>query len=100
MIRSYGAHYANERLYLNKRIGVFITAMRRISESEKISLTACKRILNRKGKKYSDEEIIQIRNWIYHVAEFTLDFVQSRSDEQLLSIKEILKSRSENKEIE
>ena len=70
--------------------------MKNISESEKISLTECKRILNKDGAKYSDEEILLVRNWIYHVAEFTLAFVNSRSNEEILRIKEILKSKKEN----
>jgi hypothetical protein len=69
--------------------------MKTISESEKISLTECKRILNKDGKKYTDEEIILVRNWIYHVAEFTLAFVESRSKEEILRIKELLKSKKE-----
>lgn len=71
--------------------------MKTISESEKISLTECKRILNKDGKKYTDEEIILIRNWMYHVAEFTLAFVESKSKEEILGIEKRLKEKEENK---
>lgn len=34
-----------------------------------LSITKCKKILNRKGISYTDEEIIMIRNVLYKLAE-------------------------------
>jgi hypothetical protein len=71
--------------------------MKTILDKDKMSLAQCRKILNKDGKKYTDEEIILVRNWIYHVAEFTLAFVESRTKEEILRIKEILKSKNEIK---
>lgn len=39
----------------------------------KLSLTQCKNILNTNGMFYTDDEIIEIRNWLYHIADIALD---------------------------
>ena len=69
--------------------------MKAISEKDRASLAQCKKVLCRNGKRYSDEEILRIRNWIYEVAEFTLSFMQSRTDEELLRIEKLLKEIKE-----
>lgn len=46
--------------------------MRTIKESERISLTECKKILNKNGNHYTDNEIIEIRNWLYFISEISL----------------------------
>ena len=38
-------------------------------EGNKLSIAECRTILNVNGVKYSDEEIKQIREWIYYYAE-------------------------------
>ncbi len=38
-------------------------------ESEKISLKKCKTILQKDGSVYTDEEVSQIRNFLYMLAE-------------------------------
>ena len=38
-----------------------------VSQNERISLAACKKILNTDGLNYTDEEIIKIRDWLYVV---------------------------------
>ena len=39
------------------------------SEDKKFSLEKCKRILNRNGKNYPDEEVKKIRDFLYFLAE-------------------------------
>lgn len=46
--------------------------MRAIKESERISITECKKILNKNGNHYTDNEIIEIRNWLYFISEISL----------------------------
>lgn len=46
-------------------------AMKRIRENEKLSLTECKRILNKNGTHYTDNEILAIRDWLYFVGEIS-----------------------------
>jgi hypothetical protein len=66
--------------------------MKRIAEREKMSLAQCKKILNKDGCRYTDEEIIKIRDWIYAVSELTLSFLESRTSEEILRIEKILTS--------
>jgi len=39
-----------------------------------LNLTECKKIINEDQKvKYTDDEIIQIRDWLYKMADLTLE---------------------------
>lgn len=53
-------------------------AMKTIKESERLSLTVCKKILNKNGNNYSDEEIIGIRNWLYFMSEIALEIMEEK----------------------
>lgn len=44
-----------------------------VKTGEKLSLHECKKILNRKGHNYTDEEIILIRDFVYAMA--TIDYL-------------------------
>jgi len=44
-----------------------------VPEGKRISLAECRRVMNTRGVKYSDEELIEIRDWMYRVAETILD---------------------------
>jgi hypothetical protein len=70
--------------------------MKRVSEGEKISLAECRRILNAEGNKYTDDEIKLIRDWFYQFAENIFGFVQSKNNEEIITIKE-KKSNKNNK---
>jgi hypothetical protein len=39
-----------------------------IHDSKKIRIEKCKQILNRKGRKYSDEDAKKIRDFLYAIA--------------------------------
>lgn len=69
--------------------------MKAIGEKDRMSLAQCKKVLCRNDKRYSDEEILKIRNWIYEVAEFTLSFMQSRTNDELIRIERLLKEIKE-----
>jgi hypothetical protein len=47
--------------------------MRLVSEYTKLSLTECKRILNTDDLFYTDEEIIELRDFLYHMADIVMD---------------------------
>ena len=64
--------------------------MRTIPDKEKISLAKCKKILNKDGSAFSDEEILKIRNWVYAVSEVTLSFLKSRTPEERLHIEKVM----------
>jgi len=55
-------------------------------ETEKISLKKCKTILQKDGSVYSDEEIFQIREFLYKMA--NLDFEVYQKAKQKESEKE------------
>ena len=53
-------------------------AMKPIKESGKLSLTECKKILNKNGNHYTDEEILAIRDWLYFVGDLTLTTLEDK----------------------
>lgn len=53
-----------------------------VSENKRMSLTACKKILNAKGVLYTDEEVIEIRDWLYHMAEIVFDAIDREEAEK------------------
>ena len=48
----------------------------------KLDLATCKRILNAEENKYTDEEIIQIRDYLYQLAEIECRYFKQRQAEQ------------------
>jgi hypothetical protein len=80
-----------------RNAGKWNAAMKTNLESEKLSLSECKRILNARGKNYSEEEIIKIRNWIYKFSEITLAFLERKSPAEILELRELLKCKRDNK---
>ena len=53
-----------------------------------LSLEQCKTILNKnkKSKKYTDEEVAKIRDWIDHFAETTLSFLENKTEEEIKNL--------------
>ena len=47
--------------------------MKSLTENKKVSLAECRSMLNTKGVKYTDEEIFEIRDWLYHIIDIILD---------------------------
>jgi hypothetical protein len=54
--------------------------MKVIRESERISLSECKRILSKRGKGFSDSEILAIRDWLYFIGEITLTVTVNKNN--------------------
>ena len=42
------------------------------AENRKLSLIECKKILNTDGLCYTDEEVLKIRDWLYHMADIAI----------------------------
>lgn len=57
--------------------------MSSIPENKRLSFTECKKILNANGILYTDEEVIEIRNWMYHMAEIVFDTMDREESKQL-----------------
>jgi hypothetical protein len=64
--------------------------MKPILESDKLSIAECRKILNVGGVKYSDEEIKQIREWIYYYAELTLELLDGKSPQDINLLETLL----------
>ncbi len=47
--------------------------MNSASENRKLSLNECKKILNTDGVFYTDEEVVELRDWLYHMADIVFD---------------------------
>jgi hypothetical protein len=43
------------------------------SSTGKLSLAHCKKILNADSVLYTDDEIIELRDWLHHMAEIVFD---------------------------
>ncbi len=41
--------------------------------NSKLSLAECKKILSGDGDEYTEEQIIKIRDWLYHVADIAIE---------------------------
>ena len=39
----------------------------------------CKKILNTDGLCYTDEEVLKIRDWLYHMAEIAIDAIDKNA---------------------
>lgn len=54
---------------------------------DKISLKKCKEILSSSGENYSDEEIIEIRNYLFELAQIDYEvFVFNQNKEKIRAI--------------
>lgn len=47
--------------------------MKSAAENKKLSLVECKKTLNTDGVFYTDDEVIELRDWLYHMAEIVFD---------------------------
>ncbi len=47
--------------------------MKSAAENRKLSLVECKKILNTDGVFYTDDEVIELRDWLYHMADIVFD---------------------------
>lgn len=48
------------------------------SEDSRLSLTECKRILGEGELSYTDDEIICLRDFLYHLADIAIDNLNNR----------------------
>lgn len=53
------------------------------TENKKVSLAECRKILNTRGVHYTDEEVLEIREWLYHIIEIILDANEREESKQL-----------------
>lgn len=53
----------------------------KMEQNKRLSLQTCKAILNKNGLEYTDEEIIQIRDFLYLLAEITTNHFRRKAQE-------------------
>jgi hypothetical protein len=53
--------------------------MENYTAEQRLSLSKCKMILNQDGLNYTDEEIIKIRDYLYHLADITIDAIDKNA---------------------
>lgn len=68
--------------------------MKTIKESEKLTIHECRKVLEKNGNKgkYSDAEILLMRNWLYAYTEMTLGFLESKNQDELNELKNNFKA--------
>lgn len=64
------------------------------AENRKLSLVECKKILNTDGLCYTDEEVLKIRDYLYHLADLTIDAIEKNA---VLSERELSYIQSRNR---
>ena len=47
-------------------------------------MTECKRTLNTDGLFYTDEEIIELRDFLYHLADIVMDDIETEKNKKLM----------------
>jgi len=53
-----------------------------MSENSKMSLNECKKILHTDGLFYTDEEIIELRDFLYNMADLAMDNIEKEENEE------------------
>ncbi len=56
--------------------------------NNKLSLAECKKILSGDGDEYTDEQIIIIRDWLYHMADIAIEAYELENENSEVSIME------------
>ncbi len=67
-------------------------------QNDKLDLATCKRILNAEENKYTDEEIIQIRDYLYQLAEIECRYFKQWQAEQTDNVRPINANKHETEE--
>lgn len=50
------------------------------AENTKLSLAECRKVLNKSDVQYTDEQVIMIRDWLYHFGETAIMFLEKNPD--------------------
>ena len=67
-------------------------------DSGKMDLETCKRLININGNKYTDAEILKIRDFLYQLAEIECRYFKQWQTEQHKNVKHINSIKDERKE--
>ncbi len=53
--------------------------MKLVAENKKLSVIECKKILNTDGLCYTDDEVLILRDWLYHMAHIAIDAIDKNA---------------------
>lgn len=70
--------------------------MKSVPVNKKLSLEACKTILNTDGLFYTDDEVLELRDWLYHMADIVFDTMDR---EEIKRQKESINKKDEIKKL-
>ena len=70
--------------------------MKPADENRKLSLVECKKILNTDSVFYTDDEVIELRDWLYHMADIVFDTMDR---EEIKRYTELINEKDEIKNI-
>jgi hypothetical protein len=70
--------------------------MKSAAENRKLSLIECKKILNTDGLCYTDEEVLKIRDWLYHMADIAIDAIDKNA-KPISTDAEIIETKNKGK---
>ena len=56
--------------------------MKSAPDNRKLSLNECEKILNTDGVFYTDEEVVELRDWLYHMADIVFDTMDREETER------------------
>ncbi len=69
--------------------------MKLVSEHNKLSLAECRRIASNGNIKYTDEQLIQMRDWLSNFANMALEYLEENGVDCLDEL--IAKTETKNK---
>jgi hypothetical protein len=70
--------------------------MKSAAENIKLSLIECRKILNTDGLCYTDEEVLKIRDWLYHMADIAIDAIDKNTN-TVIETADTTTSKTKNK---
>ncbi|HKC67876.1 MAG TPA: hypothetical protein VKG26_06570 [Bacteroidia bacterium] len=54
--------------------------MSTFDDNKKMSLSECRKILCENGKVYTDDEVIKVRDYLYHLADLAIDALDKNAN--------------------
>ncbi len=63
--------------------------MKSAAENRKLSLNECKQTLNGSGDEYTDEQVIKIRDWLYHIADIAIEAYEMEHEQNFAETIEV-----------
>lgn len=57
--------------------------MSSVAGNSRLSLVECKKTLTGDGDEYTDEQVIKIRDWLYHIADIAIEAYEIENQQNL-----------------